>query len=164
MKHPIGHTSNGFPVYVDLIHSQAAQHISSKPHLLTLVKEAVKQIKVTGPELKIEYDMGHPIGYDFVVQTTDEHTILYAQILREDIYTRFAKNGRPVATSYLTMVLRHDTDNGYELHDTWIGRIHPPRPGSDSETPESKSYWENHAYILDAQQLQIRTVTKVCPY
>ena len=164
MRHAVGQTKNGFPVYVDLIHSRAASHIAGQPYLLTLAKEAVRRIAARGPQMEVEQDMGRPIGYDFVITTTDTSTILYAQLVREESYTRFVKNGKPLATPYLTVVLRRDAEENYELHDIWIGRSRPPRPDSPQKTPGSKAFWDNHAVILDTQQLQLKTVTKVCPY
>jgi hypothetical protein len=165
MKHPIAHTKNGIPVYVDLIHSQAASHIAQQPRLLELVKEALKKASARGAEVSIEQDMGRAIGYNFVVETTDKDTVVYAQLMRETIYTRFVKNGKPAPTNYLTLVLRYnDDEGGYELHDTWIGHISPPRPGSENETESSKPYWATHAFVLDGQPLQLRTVTRDCPY
>lgn len=164
MKHPIGQTANSTPVYVDLTRSQAAVHIAQHPRLSGFVKEALAKLTATGPTLSIEYDMGRSIGYNFVVETTDKDTVLYARLLRDDVYTRFVKNGKPDQTSYLTMVLKLDDNNEYELVDTWIGRLNPPRPGSEHETAQSKPYWASHAFVFDNQPIQTSTVTKKCPY
>jgi hypothetical protein len=164
MKHSIGQTRNGVRVYVDLIKSQAAKQIAGQPQLLTLAKEMLGEISVSGTKLSIERDMGRQIGYSFIVPTTEKDTVIYARLLRDDLYTRFVKKGNPPSTNYLTMTLLQDGDNGYELSDVWIGRLNPPRPGSDNETAESKLYWSNHAFVLDSQPLQTRTVTKTCPY
>jgi hypothetical protein len=164
MKHPVGTTANNIPVYVDLTRSQAAVHIARHPHLLGLVKEVVERLTATGPMVSAEYDMGREIGYNFVVETTDKDTILYACLLHDDIYTRFVKNGKPTRTSYLTIVLQREGDDGYLLRDTWIGRTNPPRPGSPNETAKSKPYWANHAYVFDNQPIQSRTITRECPY
>jgi hypothetical protein len=115
-------------------------------------------------EINIEYDMQRVIGYDFVVDTTDKDTVFYAQLLRDPIYTRFVKNGKPAPAQHLALILRKDEDGEYQLVDTWIGHISPPRPGSSNETPESKPYWERHALVSDNQSIQSRTLTKVCPY
>ncbi|HTE22834.1 MAG TPA: hypothetical protein VK674_07420 [Candidatus Limnocylindria bacterium] len=164
MKHLVGHSRNGAAVYVDLIHSEAAKHIAHQPHVLGLVGEVLKQTTLKGPEVTIEHDMGRTIGYSFVVKTTDKDTIFYAQLLRDSLYTRFVKNGKPLSTQYLTLILYRQDDKAYELHDTWIGRIRPPRPGSTNETSDSKPYWDTHALVLDNQPMQSRTVTKICPY
>ena len=164
MKHLVGHTSNGVPVHVDLIGSQAAKRIAQQPRLLALAKEMLEQITVQDAEIYIEHNMGRLIGYNFIVKTTDKDTILYARLLRDDIYTRFVRNGKPLSTHFLTARLKRDDNNSYELSDIWVGRINPPRPGSTDETSESKSYWSNHALILDNQPIQLQTVTKECPY
>ncbi len=164
MKHPVGRTRNGIPVYVDLIRSQAAKHIGQQPQLLALAKEMLQQVAVRSPKTSIEHDMGRPIGYSIVISTTDKDTILYGRLLRDEIYTRFVKNGKPTATQYLTATLQRDSNGHYELHDIWIGRLNPPRPGSSNETAESKPYWSSHALVLDSQPLQLQTVTKECPY
>ena len=164
MKHPITSTRNGTPVYVDLVKSQAAVHIARQPYLLGLVKELVGKVTATGQEMRIERDMGRAVGYSYVVETTEKDTIVYAQRLHDDSYTRFVKNGTPLSTNYLSIILRRDADGGYELEDAWVGRLNPPRPGSVNEVPGSKDYWTTHAFVLDGQPIQLRTITKVCPY
>ncbi|HSX32282.1 MAG TPA: hypothetical protein VLF43_03405 [Candidatus Saccharimonadales bacterium] len=164
MKHSIGHTRNGIPVYVELISSMAGRHIAQQPSLLGLIKEALRDTKASGAKLNVECDMGRPVGYNYVVETTEKDTIVYACLMHDDVYTRFVKNGKPLATQYLTMTLYRDTHGHYELKDAWVGRNTPPRPGTPNESAESKPYWENHAFVLDNQAVQTRTVTKVCPY
>lgn len=164
MKHPIGKAQNNAPVYVDLIHSDAAAHIAQQPHLLGLVGEALQKTALVDALVSLEQDMGRVIGYDFVVATAAADAIFYAQLVREDVYTRFVKHGKPAPTQHLALILRRDDGGEYELLDTWIGRLMPPRPGSTDETSQSKSYWSTHALILDNQSLQSRTLTKVCPY
>lgn len=165
MKHPIGETRNGITVFVDLIHSEAAKHIAQQPHLLNLAAEALQKTSVHGPRLNVEHDMGRDIGYSFIIPTTEGNTVFYAQLQRDEVYTRFIKNGKPLTTQHLSLLLRRNTeDKTYELHDVWVGRLSPPRPGSADETDESKTFWSTHALILDKQPLQLRTVTKVCPY
>lgn len=163
-KHPIGQTRNETQVYVDLIGSQAARHIAQHPQLLAYAKEMLKKTSMKGGKVTIECDMGRPIGYDFLVATKETDTIFYACIDKEDTYTRFVKNGKPLATNFLTVILIQDEDKDYELTDIWIGRLTPPRPGSPNETDKSKLYWLEHAFVLDNQHLQPRTITKTSPY
>jgi hypothetical protein len=165
MKHSVGYTHNGVPVVIDLIHSSAAKHIAQQPHILGLAEEVLRKVTLHDDDVSIEYDMGRSIGYNFVVGTKETDTVFYAQLIRDNVYSRFVKNGKPLATQYLTLVLkRRDDDPAYDLLDVWVGNLNPPRPGSDDETAESIPYWQNHAFILDTQQLQTRTITKVCPY
>ncbi len=164
MKHPITSTQNGTAVYVDLIKSPAALHIAQQPYLLGLIKELIRHRQVDGETLSIDHDMGRPVGNALVVETSDKDVVIYAQRVREDMYTRFVKNGSPKQSPYVSVILRRDDDGEYELHDTWIGRLTPPRPGSGQETDDSLSYWQSHAYVYNHDAIQARTVTKVCPY
>lgn len=164
VKHLVGLTQNEVQVYVDLISSPAAKHIAQQPQLLTLAKEMLERVAVHGTEMNIEYDMKRTIGYSFVVATTEKDTILYGCLLKDDVYMRFVKNGKPLQAHYLTATLLQDSESNYELFDVWIGRLSPPRPGSANETSASKQYWSNHAFVLDSQPLQARTVTRTCPY
>lgn len=164
MKHLIGLTRNGVRVYAQLIGSRAAESVASRPQLLSLAKEMFANVTLNEAEISFEYDMDRPIGYSFVVETSEKDTIFYGRLLKDDTYTRFVKNGKPQPTRYITVTLLRDNDNNYELSDIWIGRIAPPRPGSANETAEGKRYWSNHALILDKQPLQLKTLTKICPY
>jgi len=164
VKYLIGQTRNSAQVYVQLIGSQAGKHISRQPQLLSLAKEMLAAVTLQRQDIRLEYDMKRPIGYSFVIETTDKDVILYGRLLKDDLYTRFVKNGKPLSTRYLSVALSKGSDNNYELSDIWIGRLTPPRPGSSDETTESKPFWSNHAFILDSQPIQLQTVTKTCPY
>lgn len=164
MKHPITTTKNGVEVYVNLIHSEVSVRISRQPYLLGLIKDGLSGMSLKKPELVIEHDFGRTIGNAEVVETTDKDVILYAQILKNDTYTRFVKNRRTDPSSFLTMILKRDEDGNYELVNTWIGKMTPPLPGEADEEPTSKTYWDNHAVVMDGQPLQLRTLTKDSPY
>lgn len=164
MKHLIGQSRNGMQIHVQLIGSPAGENVARHPQLLSLAKELFAQITLHGAEINMEYDMDRPIGYTFTVETTDRDTVFYGRLLKDDVYTRFVKNGKPLPTRYLTVTLSKKSTTDYELSDIWIGRLMPPRPGSENETADSKSYWSNHALVLDNQRLQLQTVTKICPY
>lgn len=164
MKHTIAQTHNNATVYVDLIHSQAAVQISRHPHLLTLLKELFAKTSVTGDRLYFDQDMGRSVGHESIVETSDSDVIVYAQKLKDATYTRFVKNAQPKQTKHVTVILRKDDSDAYELVDTWIGRLSPPRPGSEYENADSRPYWENHAYVLDGEPVQSKSITKTCPY
>lgn len=167
MSHLIGKTRNDIAVYVDLIGSDAAKHIAQRPHLMKLAAEVLKTMSPRGATASIEYDMGRPIGYDFVVATPADagDAVFYAQIAKDTTYTRFIKNQKPKATQSLSVMLERNPENAsYNLLDVWIGHLSPPRPGSDEENTDSKPYWAEHACIFDNQPLQLRTLTKDCPY
>lgn len=164
MKHPVGLTQNGIEVYAYLTSSKVGSRLSRQPQLLTLAKELLAAMKLEGPDISIEHDMQRQIGYDFIISTTESDAIFYARLLKDNVYTRFVKHGKPTPTNYLTVILHQDDDKNYELSDIWTGRLIPPRPGSADEIAESKSYWSDHAIVLGDQSLQNQTLTKKCPY
>jgi hypothetical protein len=165
MKHLVGRVRNGAAVYVDLVHSEAAKSISMQPYLLGLAREAIGRTTLKGDGSTLVRDMGRSIGYNFVVPTNDASKVFYAKALRDDVYMRFVKEGKPLSTQFLTLSLkRHETDDDYDLLGVWAGKVGPPRPGSADETVESKIFWANHAYVFDKQSLQSHTITKTCPY
>lgn len=164
MTHPVGVTRNGAQVYAYLTNSQLSKRVSRQPQLLTLAKEMLATMTLRAPTICVEYDMQRQIGYDFIIDTTDKDIIFYARILKDDVYTRFVKNGEPTPARHLSAKLLRDSNNNYELSDLWIGRLIPPRSGSADETAESKAFWSNHAFIFVDQPLQAQTITRTCPY
>lgn len=164
MKHPICQSKNDKNVYVQLNNSKAAKQISRHPQLVALVKEVLSTRALKGRSIAIEQDMHRPVGYDMIVLTSDSDFVYYARVIKDTVYTRFVKNGKPIITSYVTLSLAEDSLHEYELIDLRIGCLAPPIPGDFHETAESKLFWSNHACILEDQSLQTSTVTKICPY
>lgn len=165
MIHLICTTKDGTEVYANLINSTVSNTIARHPQLISLLKEALVDSKLSDPEVRLERDMGRGIGYDFIVDAPSEDTVFYAQVLGDSVYTRFVKISKPVATNFVAAVMRRTADGkAYELCDARIGRLVPPRPGSVNEAPSSKPFWKNHAFVQGNQVLQLRTVTKTCPY
>jgi hypothetical protein len=164
MKHPIARTQNGIAVYVDLINSPAAAAVGREPRLVDMVRRILEQTDATTPVVRIESNMGKNVGYNMVVETSEADTILYAQLIRQNTFTRFVKNGKPGSTTYVSVILRRDDEGNYELNQLWLGRLRPSQPGSNDESVNSKPYWASHAFVLDTQPIQHRSVTKVCPY
>jgi hypothetical protein len=143
MTHLLGHTKNDLPVYVDLFNLKT-------------------------PTVHLECDMGRVIGYDFIVKTTSDEAVFYVQLVQDTVYTRFTKSSKPSPTQYISIVLQRNSEGpegvSYQVDDLWLGRLVPPRPGSAEETPESKPYWEDHAFVFGNQSIQPRTLTKTRPY
>lgn len=165
MIHPIGTTPDGIEVYIDLVNSDASESIARQPQLIRLAKEALTGRKLTGPNVQIEHNMGRVVGYDCIIEATEDDNVFYAQMLRDKLYTRFIKGGKPLATNYVAIVLKRDADGkAYALQDVRIGRLAPPRPGMPNETTKSRDFWSAHAYVQEGQLLQLRTVTKQRPY
>ena len=164
MKHFISKTHNGIDVYVDLISSAAANSIARQPQLITLIKEVVALHTATEATVVLEYTMGRDIGYSYIVPTSSSDAIFYARPFADPLYSRFVKRAQPRPTSHLTVELQQDQQGHYALTEVWIGKRHPPRPGSVHETADSKQFWLSHAFVLDNQRLQAKTITTTCPY
>ena len=165
MQHEVGKTRNNISVFVNLTRSNAAKQIGQQPNLLSLAREALRVSHARGSSPVIEYDMGRTIGYSFVTETKADDLVFYAKVLNDDVYTRFIRKGTPLSSQHLTLSLRGDGKRGsYTLHDIWIGRKYPERPGSPEESEDSRSFWKDHAFILQYEQLKHGSTTKICPY
>ncbi len=164
MRHFIGKIKNGGTLYVDLIQSPAAVSISQQPYLLALLKEMATHAKITGTRPAVEIDMGRAIGNVTIVETNPNDTIVYARRLRSEIYGPYVKAAKPTSTQHLSARLKRDAHGDYELLDVWTGTLYPPLPGSQEAEPGSLSFWKSHAFILSRETIQVRTLTKVCPY
>lgn len=164
MKHTIATAKNGPQVYVNLIGSYAGDSIGQHPYLLGILKEIVEKSKLSGPKMSFEQDMGRPVGSADVVETTEKDVILYAQTPHGEDFLRYVKNGKPESTNHVSLTLIRDEDGNYELTQTWVGRMRPPYPGTDSETKAGREYWDKHAFVLDRQPIKLRTLTKTRPY
>lgn len=165
MTHSIYTTPGDTEVTIDLIKSEAAYNIARHPQLLGLIKEALVGKKLVGPEVYFEHNFGRTVGYDLIIETSDDAGVFYAQVLRESTYTRFIKGVKPPSTNYIAVGLKRSAEgHTYELQNVRLGRLSPPRPGAHNEASASRQYWANHAIVYDGQALQVRTVTKGCPY
>lgn len=157
-------TSHEYAVYINLISSSAGCYLSRRPYVVALIKELLSTNALRGERVVIEQDMGRDIGTTDVVSTSDKDTIYYAQPLKSDVFSRFAKNRFPQASSMLTVIIERDSDGNYEVSDTWIGGDHPALPGDTHETTASREYWQTHAFVQGAQAIQSKSLTKSCPY
>jgi hypothetical protein len=163
-KFMLDESNDEYHIYVNLISSPAGHYLSRRPHIIALLKELLADKPLRGEQIIIERDMGRDIGTTDVIATNDKDTIYYAQPIKSDVYSRFARNRYPQASNLLTVVVVRDSEGNYEVKDTWIGANHPAFPGDEHETTESKEYWQNHALVQDAQAIQSRSITKSCPY
>jgi hypothetical protein len=163
-KFIIADSDPAYEVYVNLISSSAGHYLSRKPYVIGLIKELLISHNLKAGRAVIEQDMGRKIGTTDIVSTGNNDTIYYAQPLKSKVFSRFAKNRYPQPSNTLTVIVERDNDGNYEVSDTWIGPNCPAFPGDEYETDESKKYWQTHALVQDAQVVQSKTVTRVCPY
>lgn len=160
----ITESGDGYDIYVNLINSPAGHYLSRRPYVIGLIKELLSKQNLKGSRVVIEKDMGRSIGTTDIVLTKDNDTIYYAQPIKSDVFSRFAKNRYPQPSTTLTVIIERDSDGNYEVVDTWIGPNCPAFPGDELETRDSKKYWENHALVHEARAVQSKSVTKDCPY
>ncbi len=157
-------TRNSQTVYVNLITSSAGHYLNRQPYVINLIRDVLKPMKLSGARLSIERDMGRVIGNTDIVETSETDNIFYAQPVKKTFFSRYAKNRLPSPSHKLTIILEKDSNGDYEIVNTWIGPCSPPFPGDVNETVKSRTYWENHALVLDVQGVQPKTITKTCPY
>ena len=160
----IGTSKNGIKVFYDPVSSHAATHIHDTPQLMGLVKEVIAAITLEKEKELVEYDLHRTIGKSDLLETTDSDQIVYAKRLNRDNYTRFVLNRQSVDTSKVTLILLKQDDSSYILFSAWIGFLVPPFPGSGTETPESITFWSNHALAWGTQDIQPNTQTTVQPW
>jgi len=163
-KFMIANSQSGNDIYINLISSSAGKYLSRRPYLINIIKEALVNNNLKGLHMEVEIDMGRVIGSTDIVETSEKDNIYYAQPVKNANYSRFVKNRPPQPSRKLTIIVQKDDIGNYEVTDTWIGPCSPPFPGHENATDESRPYWENHALVQDAQIIQSRSITKVCPY
>lgn len=163
-KFMLSQPDSEYEVYVDLIASSAGHYLSRRPYVINLIKEVLPSLDLHGDRLIIERDMGRAIGNTDIVATSDKDTIYYAQPVKSQVFSRFARNRYPESSQIITIIARRDSSGSYEIQDTWIGAASPPFPGDDYEDADSKTYWQTHALVHDSRVIQTKSVTKTCPY
>jgi hypothetical protein len=163
-KYVILQTSGGYQIYVNLILSSAGKYLSRQPYVINLIKEVLAPIDLNKSDLSLEFDLGRVIGNTDIIETTEKDTIFYAQPIKKEVFSRYAKNRSPSPSQKLSIIMKADSEGNFELVDTWIGPYMPPFPGDSLETAKSKPYWLSHALVQDAQTVQTKTITKICPY
>ncbi len=163
-KYTITESDAKYHVYINMISSNAGHYLSRRPYVINLIKEALTNKPLNGQRVIVEVDMGREIGNTDIVSTQDNDNIYYAKPIKNDTFYRFAKNKYPHPSRKLSIILIKDAEDQYEIVDTWIGPLKPPFPGDTNESSDSKQYWQEHALVHEAQMIQTKTITKICPY
>ncbi len=163
-KFRLDDTNDNYDIYINLISSPAGIYLSRRPYVLALIRELLSTNELHGDRIVIEQNMGRDIGTTDIVSTSDNDTIYYAQPVKSEVYSRFAKNRYPQVSNMLTVIVERDADGNYEVTNVWIGTNHPAFPGDYSATADSLVYWKTHALVQDAQAIQSKSLTKMCPY
>jgi len=165
-RYTIAQSDSGYEIYVNLIASSAGLYLSRRPYVLSLIKEVLASMDLSGTYLEIEYDMGRTIGNTDILETSDKDVIYYAIPYKNkaSVFSRYARNRYPLPSQMLSIIVKQDSAGNYEVINTWIGPCSPPFPGDENATDSSKTYWQTHALAQDFQGIQSKTITKACPY
>src|SRR5579871_3377916 len=94
-KFVIVESGGGYSVYVNLISSSAGHYLSRRPYVISLIKELLSAKQLRGQRIVIEQNMGRAIGMTDVVATSEKDSIYYAQPIKSEVFSRFAKNRNP---------------------------------------------------------------------
>lgn len=155
---------DGVEIYYDPMHSHLATHLQDTPKLEELLKELLITQSFQEKEIYRDFDIGKIVGLSDLVETDVNDEIIYAKRLNREGYTRFVKNRNSEPMSYLTVYLKQDEEQKYELVSAWIGRTCPAFPDDEYAIPESKPFWDKHALVWGNQLIIPGTETTECPW
>ncbi len=161
------HSRNGKQIYYDSVHSHAATHFEDTPHLKELVIEALRNRELSDNNTKFDIDMGRTIGTTDVVEVdnTDEIVYVMRKNRTEQGYVPFTKSHEAQPSSYLSISLIAQQDGSYQLSSAWVGAWDdPPFPQEPHATPESKDYWNKHAFVWSSQEVEPGTERTARPW
>lgn len=160
-KELLGETKNGHLVYLDLDYSHAVTHFEHHPQLRKAVGKIISTLEATEDLVRIEQDMGEPVGTTDLVETADGDEIVYAIRPRRQIYSRFVKGKTSVPSTFVTVTLRKK-DHDYFLYTAFVGKNTPSFPGGDYLPEQSKEFWAHHALVWGSQDVISGSETTKC--
>jgi len=162
---PLATSKNSTSVWYDSASSHVTTHIRDTPDLVHLAAEIVRQSDIIGPYLQFHVDFGRTVGTSDLVETAPDDKIIYAKRKNRDCYTVFNKSKEAQPSSLVTVALEMKADGTCELVSAWIGSSDSPSfPGTERETPDSKTYWSTHGLAWGNQEIQAGSETKICPW
>lgn len=164
-KISVGVSRNGFEAWYDSVSSHAATHIKDTPNLHVLAAEVIAQSDLVKPYEQFHMDMGRVVGESDLVENKPGDEIMYAKRLYRDTFSSFNMSQPPQPSRLVTVALRRQQDETYELVTAWIGTNDSPSfPGTPEETPASKDYWSKHSLAWGSQDIQAGSATPICPW
>ena len=168
-RHFVGTSRNGKRVYLDAEGSHAATHLQDTPGLMELVQEALPKLVIPReqPQVRLEVDMGRPLGKLELVEIRPGEEVIYAKRPNRDKYAPFVSRKPEELETTSSLVLRLDkvNENEYDLYTAFIGRLTPSLPhGDGKDRPEIIEFWNTHALVLGTQEIVPETVTRKRPW
>lgn len=123
---------------------------------------------------EVEFD--HPIGNTFVVETTPDDRVVWAQRIGHSGWSRCVLDREPEPCNFITIVMKaySGNKNHYRLNLVCVGRrrqkefqeLHSHREDKDFTllVKLSRSYWANHAFIFQPKLIVPGSVMDYNPY
>lgn len=157
-------SKNGHLIFYDSETSHASTHFAEHAGLEGMTKKSLEDTEIDDDKLRFEYDTGEEIGMMDLVETVAGDEIVFAKRPLRQVYNRFVKNKMATPTNYVTIEVRKANDGSYDLYTSYIGRLTPPTPGSPTETPESRPFWNAHALVWGNQAVEEGSETTQYPW
>lgn len=111
------------------------------------------------------------IGYTSLVETDSTHNVFYAKRKNRDIYSRFTTNGEKRLTNRCVVILNQSYSDPREYYlvtmfpgEHLIREVQDKNIKSDEERKRILEFWSGHALVLNADDIDIHTATRDCPY
>lgn len=169
MQKLICKSKNGVEVFYDTLHSHASTHLKDTPNLMDVVTEVICEIELNGEEISNHFDMKRIIGSCDVVETDASDEIVYAMRKNheDDGLVPFTKSQSGPKCTYVALHLIPNANGSYQLSSAWIGKFDvddEPFPQSHNATKNSKSYWNNHAFVWGSQEIILGSYTTIKPW
>lgn len=162
----LGYLASGEPVYDSVrLHSNPVP-FSELIDGLSTVRSGKSGIIVK----EIYFD--HIIGETYCVKTQEGDDVYYAKKFGEKEWFRFVRNRKPEPSNILTVILSRSRDRKeFTLVHRFIGDKGETNPSLESSLfynmdnfIKSVDYWDHHAFIDGSKEIDISTITAVCPW
>lgn len=116
-----------------------------------------------------QLDMGRVVGESNCIPVLSGDDVFYARRIERWGLTPFVRRGRPVPTTYISMLAFVGGQNELWIHTAWIGPAAPKEPwdrsiSSWAELVESAQFWANHALVEDRNVIIPGTETSQVKY
>lgn len=129
------------------------------------LQEAFDRISLTDEQFtEQEVDLGRKWGITQVVTTNESDSIYFANRPKRSGHSRFVEGRSTEPTTQMVVVLKKSqTPNQYILITAYPGEYAGPEPWDPKATPNSKSYWQSHAFVSGAVEEVPGTRTDLIP-
>lgn len=136
----------------------------SHPHREDLIAETLSKV-TTGnlPFIRMTVDLGHTIGVDHLVATTENDEIVYFNRGGRNGYeSRMVLGRKAEDTSKVSVVMVKADDSvlGGEINGKYVlitlfeGELGQPEPYGRNNTKENREFWTNHALVPTKKELE----------